>query len=174
MIWASAGLATALYALLFCWYLLRRRRRVCELPEGACTLPVSPPPTSDQSSAQQEALPLGGIFVSASRGVNYFCLPRDKMLQFSSHVTFGASPGSAGTGQGWLVSPGRSRHEYPVKGLVFASNRNPLSTISKQNRNEPQDRQGPETPPAVGLRELVHPPHWTGGPSAPRRVVPTR
>lgn len=39
MIWASAGLATALYALLFCWYLLRRRRRVCELPEGACMLP---------------------------------------------------------------------------------------------------------------------------------------
>ncbi|XP_070286510.1 protein O-mannosyl-transferase 1 isoform X2 [Myotis yumanensis] len=35
VIWASAGLATALYALLFCWYLLRRRRRVCELPEDS-------------------------------------------------------------------------------------------------------------------------------------------
>ncbi|XP_059514346.1 protein O-mannosyl-transferase 1 isoform X1 [Myotis daubentonii] len=35
VIWASAGLATALYVLLFCWYLLRRRRRVCELPEDS-------------------------------------------------------------------------------------------------------------------------------------------
>ncbi|XP_066222955.1 protein O-mannosyl-transferase 1 isoform X2 [Saccopteryx leptura] len=33
VIWASAGLATALYALLFCWYLLRRRRNICDLPE---------------------------------------------------------------------------------------------------------------------------------------------
>lgn len=35
VIWASAGLATALYGLLLCWYLLRRRRRVCALPEDA-------------------------------------------------------------------------------------------------------------------------------------------
>ncbi|XP_066111992.1 protein O-mannosyl-transferase 1 isoform X2 [Saccopteryx bilineata] len=33
VIWASAGLATALYALLFCWYLLRRQRNICDLPE---------------------------------------------------------------------------------------------------------------------------------------------
>ncbi|XP_057404074.1 protein O-mannosyl-transferase 1 isoform X2 [Balaenoptera acutorostrata] len=34
VIWASASLATLVYALLFVWYLLRRRRRVCDLPEG--------------------------------------------------------------------------------------------------------------------------------------------
>lgn len=33
VIWASAGLATVLYALLFFWYLLRRRRNICDLPE---------------------------------------------------------------------------------------------------------------------------------------------
>ncbi|KAF6126512.1 protein O-mannosyltransferase 1 [Phyllostomus discolor] len=33
VIWASAGLATALYALLTCWYLLRRRRNIRDLPE---------------------------------------------------------------------------------------------------------------------------------------------
>uniref|UniRef100_A0AC11ED22 Protein O-mannosyltransferase 1 n=1 Tax=Ovis aries TaxID=9940 RepID=A0AC11ED22_SHEEP len=33
VIWASASLATLAYALLFVWYLLRRRRRVCDLPE---------------------------------------------------------------------------------------------------------------------------------------------
>ncbi|KAM9083561.1 protein O-mannosyl-transferase 1 isoform 2-T6 [Megaptera novaeangliae] len=33
VIWASASLATLVYALLFVWYLLRRRRRVCDLPE---------------------------------------------------------------------------------------------------------------------------------------------
>ncbi|XP_054440807.1 protein O-mannosyl-transferase 1 isoform X2 [Pteronotus mesoamericanus] len=35
VIWASAGLATVLYALLFCWYLLRRRRNICDLPEAS-------------------------------------------------------------------------------------------------------------------------------------------
>ncbi|KAM5331671.1 protein O-mannosyl-transferase 1 isoform 1-T5 [Glossophaga mutica] len=35
VIWASAGLATALYALLSCWYLLRRRRNIRDLPEDA-------------------------------------------------------------------------------------------------------------------------------------------
>ncbi|KAM7092571.1 protein O-mannosyl-transferase 1 isoform 1-T3 [Molossus nigricans] len=35
VIWASAGLATALYALLFCWHLLRRQRRLCDLPEDS-------------------------------------------------------------------------------------------------------------------------------------------
>ncbi|XP_024417995.2 protein O-mannosyl-transferase 1 isoform X2 [Desmodus rotundus] len=35
VIWASAGLATALYALLSCWYLLRRRRNIHDLPEDA-------------------------------------------------------------------------------------------------------------------------------------------
>lgn len=33
VIWASAGLATAVYALLFFWYLLRRRRCIRDLPE---------------------------------------------------------------------------------------------------------------------------------------------
>ncbi|XP_054945392.1 protein O-mannosyl-transferase 1 isoform X8 [Physeter macrocephalus] len=33
VIWASASLATLVYALLFIWYLFRRRRRVCDLPE---------------------------------------------------------------------------------------------------------------------------------------------
>ncbi|XP_058158146.1 protein O-mannosyl-transferase 1 isoform X3 [Dasypus novemcinctus] len=33
VIWASASLATLVYVLLFCWYLLRRRRNVCDLPE---------------------------------------------------------------------------------------------------------------------------------------------
>ncbi|XP_016052089.1 PREDICTED: protein O-mannosyl-transferase 1 isoform X3 [Miniopterus natalensis] len=35
VIWASAGLATVLYTLLFCWYLLRRRRNICDLPEDS-------------------------------------------------------------------------------------------------------------------------------------------
>lgn len=35
VIWASAGLATALYALLSCWYLLRRRRNIHDLPEDS-------------------------------------------------------------------------------------------------------------------------------------------
>ncbi|KAG8509482.1 Protein O-mannosyl-transferase 1 [Galemys pyrenaicus] len=35
VVWASAGLATLAYALLFLWYLLRRRRGVHDLPEGA-------------------------------------------------------------------------------------------------------------------------------------------
>lgn len=39
VIWASASLATLVYALLFVWYLLRRRRRVCDLPEGLCRGP---------------------------------------------------------------------------------------------------------------------------------------
>lgn len=39
VIWASAGLATVLYALLFFWYLLRRRRNICDLPEGQCRSP---------------------------------------------------------------------------------------------------------------------------------------
>uniref|UniRef100_A0AC11CSX6 Protein O-mannosyltransferase 1 n=1 Tax=Ovis aries TaxID=9940 RepID=A0AC11CSX6_SHEEP len=39
VIWASASLATLAYALLFVWYLLRRRRRVCDLPEGLCRGP---------------------------------------------------------------------------------------------------------------------------------------
>lgn len=38
VIWASAGLATAVYALLFFWYLLRRRRCIRDLPEGQCVL----------------------------------------------------------------------------------------------------------------------------------------
>ncbi|XP_004713302.1 protein O-mannosyl-transferase 1 isoform X1 [Echinops telfairi] len=33
VIWASASLATVTYALLFLWYLLRRRRNACDLPE---------------------------------------------------------------------------------------------------------------------------------------------
>ncbi|XP_064346701.1 protein O-mannosyl-transferase 1 isoform X2 [Camelus dromedarius] len=33
VIWASASLATMVYALLFLWYLLRRRRKVYDLPE---------------------------------------------------------------------------------------------------------------------------------------------
>lgn len=37
VIWVSAGLATALYALLSCWYLLRRRRHIRDLPEGECS-----------------------------------------------------------------------------------------------------------------------------------------
>lgn len=39
VIWASASLATLVYALLFIWYLFRRRRRVCDLPEGPCSCP---------------------------------------------------------------------------------------------------------------------------------------
>lgn len=39
VIWASAGLATVLYALLFFWYLLRRRRNICDLPQGQCRSP---------------------------------------------------------------------------------------------------------------------------------------
>ncbi|XP_048668828.1 protein O-mannosyl-transferase 1 isoform X4 [Marmota marmota marmota] len=35
VIWASANLATAAYTLLFFWYLLRRQRSVCDLPEDA-------------------------------------------------------------------------------------------------------------------------------------------
>ncbi|XP_037348823.1 protein O-mannosyl-transferase 1 isoform X2 [Talpa occidentalis] len=35
VIWASAGLATVAYALLFLWYLLRRRRGIHDLPEDA-------------------------------------------------------------------------------------------------------------------------------------------
>lgn len=35
VIWASASLATALYALLSCWYLLRRRRNIRDLPEDS-------------------------------------------------------------------------------------------------------------------------------------------
>ncbi|XP_012576779.1 PREDICTED: protein O-mannosyl-transferase 1 isoform X2 [Condylura cristata] len=35
VIWASAGLATLAYLLLFLWYLLRRRRGIHDLPEGA-------------------------------------------------------------------------------------------------------------------------------------------
>ncbi|KAM5259377.1 protein O-mannosyl-transferase 1 isoform 3-T4 [Hipposideros larvatus] len=35
VIWASAGLATVLYAMLFLWYLLRRRRKICDLPEDS-------------------------------------------------------------------------------------------------------------------------------------------
>lgn len=49
VIWASAGLATVLYALLFFWYLLRRRRNICDLPEGQCRSPY------------------GDLFVSAPR-----------------------------------------------------------------------------------------------------------
>nr|XP_051685571.1 protein O-mannosyl-transferase 1 isoform X2 [Oryctolagus cuniculus] len=33
VVWTSAGLATLLYALLFLWYLLRRRRNIRDLPE---------------------------------------------------------------------------------------------------------------------------------------------
>ncbi|XP_059116028.1 protein O-mannosyl-transferase 1 isoform X1 [Peromyscus eremicus] len=35
VIWASASLATVAYTLLFFWYLLRRRRSICDLPEDA-------------------------------------------------------------------------------------------------------------------------------------------
>ncbi|KAB1280539.1 Protein O-mannosyl-transferase 1 [Camelus dromedarius] len=35
VIWASASLATMVYALLFLWYLLRRRRKVYDLPEDS-------------------------------------------------------------------------------------------------------------------------------------------
>ncbi|XP_077003383.1 protein O-mannosyl-transferase 1 isoform X2 [Tamandua tetradactyla] len=35
VVWASASLATVVYALLSCWYLCRRRRRVCDLPEDS-------------------------------------------------------------------------------------------------------------------------------------------
>uniref|UniRef100_A0ABI8AQV3 Dolichyl-phosphate-mannose--protein mannosyltransferase n=1 Tax=Felis catus TaxID=9685 RepID=A0ABI8AQV3_FELCA len=35
VIWASASLATAVYTLLFFWYLLRRRRKICDLPEDS-------------------------------------------------------------------------------------------------------------------------------------------
>ncbi|XP_029392297.1 protein O-mannosyl-transferase 1 isoform X2 [Mus pahari] len=34
VIWTSASLATVVYTLLFLWYLLRRRRSICDLPEG--------------------------------------------------------------------------------------------------------------------------------------------
>lgn len=34
VIWASASFATAVYTLLFFWYLLRRRRGVHDLTEG--------------------------------------------------------------------------------------------------------------------------------------------
>ncbi|XP_014718905.1 protein O-mannosyl-transferase 1 isoform X1 [Equus asinus] len=35
VIWVSASLATVVYALLLCWYLLRRRRSICDLPEDS-------------------------------------------------------------------------------------------------------------------------------------------
>lgn len=35
VIWASASLATLAYVLLFLWYLLRRRRHICDLPEDS-------------------------------------------------------------------------------------------------------------------------------------------
>ncbi|XP_021048906.1 protein O-mannosyl-transferase 1 isoform X1 [Mus pahari] len=35
VIWTSASLATVVYTLLFLWYLLRRRRSICDLPEDA-------------------------------------------------------------------------------------------------------------------------------------------
>uniref|UniRef100_A0A9L0SGV5 Dolichyl-phosphate-mannose--protein mannosyltransferase n=1 Tax=Equus caballus TaxID=9796 RepID=A0A9L0SGV5_HORSE len=35
VIWASASLATVVYVLLLCWYLLRRRRSICDLPEDS-------------------------------------------------------------------------------------------------------------------------------------------
>ncbi|XP_036018638.1 protein O-mannosyl-transferase 1 isoform X2 [Mus musculus] len=35
VIWTSASLATVVYTLLFFWYLLRRRRSICDLPEDA-------------------------------------------------------------------------------------------------------------------------------------------
>ncbi|XP_028740516.1 protein O-mannosyl-transferase 1 isoform X1 [Peromyscus leucopus] len=35
VIWTSASLATVAYTLLFFWYLLRRRRSICDLPEDA-------------------------------------------------------------------------------------------------------------------------------------------
>lgn len=35
VIWTSASLATVAYTLLFFWYLLRRRRNICDLPEDA-------------------------------------------------------------------------------------------------------------------------------------------
>ncbi|XP_021079539.2 protein O-mannosyl-transferase 1 isoform X4 [Mesocricetus auratus] len=35
VIWVSASLATVAYTLLFFWYLLRRRRSICDLPEDA-------------------------------------------------------------------------------------------------------------------------------------------
>lgn len=34
VVWTSAGLATVVHTLLFFCYLLRRRRNVCDLPEG--------------------------------------------------------------------------------------------------------------------------------------------
>uniref|UniRef100_A0A667I502 Dolichyl-phosphate-mannose--protein mannosyltransferase n=1 Tax=Lynx canadensis TaxID=61383 RepID=A0A667I502_LYNCA len=46
VIWASASLATVAYTLLLFWYLLRRRRKICDLPEetkmSRLTSPVVP------------------------------------------------------------------------------------------------------------------------------------
>ncbi|XP_077918040.1 protein O-mannosyl-transferase 1 isoform X1 [Halichoerus grypus] len=44
VIWASASLATLVYALLFLWYLLRRRRSIRDLPEAALAQGGLPPP----------------------------------------------------------------------------------------------------------------------------------
>lgn len=52
VIWASAGLATVLYALLFSWYLLRRRRKLQDLPEGLCRR--SPPPVPTRARLTRE------------------------------------------------------------------------------------------------------------------------
>lgn len=52
MIWASAGLATVLYALLFFWYLLRRRRKLQDLPEGPRHR--SPPPVLTRAHLTRE------------------------------------------------------------------------------------------------------------------------
>nr|XP_048678542.1 protein O-mannosyl-transferase 1 isoform X2 [Caretta caretta] len=39
--WASANVATLVYVCLFLWYLLRRRRKICDIPEDAWRLWVS-------------------------------------------------------------------------------------------------------------------------------------
>ncbi|XP_077918043.1 protein O-mannosyl-transferase 1 isoform X2 [Halichoerus grypus] len=46
VIWASASLATLVYALLFLWYLLRRRRSIRDLPEALAQGGLPPPPDS--------------------------------------------------------------------------------------------------------------------------------
>lgn len=181
VIWASASLATLVYALLFIWYLLRRRRRVCDLPEGLCRGPR----TSHTPSlwfglelcvlrATSASAALGHFCVSAPRALLSFPQRQDAILQSPCHLQ-GFSRAMQVSGLNCSLTPAplevADGTELPggTWGLV-CKNRTPLKTVLIRERSQrpgwaPKAARGREVP-SLGSAELVilstSPGSWVG------------
>lgn len=190
VIWASASLATLVYALLFVWYLLRRRRRVCDLPEGLCRGPR----TSHTPSlwfglelcvlrATSASAALGHLCVSAPRALLSLPQRHDAMLQSPCHLQ-GFSRAMQVSGLNCSLTPaplevadGTAARRH--LGGWFARTEPPLKPVLIRERSQrpgwaPKAARGGEAP-TLGSAELVilsaSPGSWAG---AWCRPAPTR